>query len=87
VRTELWQGGKAGLNKQLKYADRCGALLAVIAGSDEFSKGIVSVKDLAAGKQLAGDSASREEWLSKEKRPQVELSCEVLAEAIRGMLA
>jgi histidyl-tRNA synthetase len=34
------------LGKQLKYADRAGIRFAIIAGSDERSKGVVTVKDM-----------------------------------------
>ncbi len=40
-----------GLGKQLKYADRKGFKLALIAGDQEFSAGIWQVKNLAAGTQ------------------------------------
>jgi histidyl-tRNA synthetase len=39
------------LGKQLKYADRAGIRFALIAGSDERSRGVVTVKDLAAQTQ------------------------------------
>jgi histidyl-tRNA synthetase len=39
------------LGQQLKYADRRGFRLAIIAGSNEFQNGICQVKDLASGGQ------------------------------------
>jgi histidyl-tRNA synthetase len=39
------------LGKQIKYADRAGIRFAVIAGSDERSRGVVTVKDLTAQTQ------------------------------------
>ncbi|RMG33480.1 MAG: histidine--tRNA ligase [Planctomycetota bacterium] len=39
------------LGKQLKYADRKGFLVAVIAGEDEFARGVWQVKDLVRGTQ------------------------------------
>lgn len=41
----------AKLDKQLKYADKCGIPLAILMGSDEKAKGVVVVKDLAAKRQ------------------------------------
>jgi histidyl-tRNA synthetase len=47
------------LGQQLKYADRRGFRLALIAGQNEFEKGVCQVKDLARGEKkdvpLAGD--------------------------------
>ena len=37
------------LGQQLKYADRRGFRLALIAGEDEFAAGNVQIKDLATG--------------------------------------
>ena len=39
------------LQKQLKYADRMGAPLVLIAGPDEWARNVVTVKDLPARKQ------------------------------------
>jgi histidyl-tRNA synthetase len=44
------EGGKLG--KQLKYADRAGIRLAVVAGQDELSRGVLAVKDLRQGDQI-----------------------------------
>jgi histidyl-tRNA synthetase len=44
------EGGKLG--KQLKYADRAGIRLAVVAGGDELSRGVLAVKDLRRGDQI-----------------------------------
>jgi histidyl-tRNA synthetase len=43
--------GRGKLGKQLKYADRRGARVAVIRGADERAAGTVAVKDLASGDQ------------------------------------
>jgi len=40
------------LGKQLKYADRKGFRLVLIAGADEFANGTWQIKDLASGEQL-----------------------------------
>lgn len=62
IAAELYVGRK-NLGNQLKYADRRGAAVAVIAGSDEFEAGTVVVKDLQHGKEVSQDIADREEWL------------------------
>jgi histidyl-tRNA synthetase len=84
IRAELWQGGRAGLNKQLKYADKLDIPLALIAGSNEFAAGEVSVKDLLEGRRRAASAETREEW--KEQRPQVSVRREDLVGIIKDML-
>lgn len=54
--------GTQNLQKQLKYADRRGAPVAIIAGGDEFARGEVQVKDLVAGAARAAEITDREEW-------------------------
>ncbi len=46
-------GGSRKLGKQLKYADRRAARVAVIRGADERAAGTVAVKDLASGEQTS----------------------------------
>jgi histidyl-tRNA synthetase len=50
LNTEVFPDAR-GVGKQLKYADKKGFRLAVIAGSDEFAAGVWQVKDLRAGSQ------------------------------------
>jgi histidyl-tRNA synthetase len=66
LNAELYLGETKNLNKQLKYADRVGIPLAVIAGSDEFEKNTITVKDLRAGSDVAKGFSDREEWLKAE---------------------
>lgn len=54
--------GTGGIGKQLKYADKMGIPLAIIAGEDEFSRGEYQIKDLRLGKKLAEEIEDREEW-------------------------
>lgn len=52
VRAEVFVGGGSRkLGKQLRYADRRSARVAVIRGADERAAGTVAVKDLATGDQ------------------------------------
>ncbi len=46
-----WYPEAEKLSKQLKYADRSGARVAIILGPDELESGNVSVRDLASGEQ------------------------------------
>jgi histidyl-tRNA synthetase len=66
LRTEAYIG-EAGMKAQFKYADRRGAAVAVIEGSDERAKGEVTIKDLIMGAELAKSVESRAAWV--EGRP------------------
>jgi histidyl-tRNA synthetase len=78
--------GESGLKAQMKYADRRNAPLAVIQGSDEKARGVVQIKDLALGKELAAAVADNREW--REERPgQQEVREDRLVETVRRMIA
>ncbi len=63
INTELYFGKAGQIGKQLQYADRVGIPLAVIAGSDEFDKGEVSVKNLHEGREMSEQAEDRQSWL------------------------
>jgi histidyl-tRNA synthetase len=78
--------GAAGMKAQMKYADRRNAPAAVIQGGDEKARGVVQVKDLAAGKEAAEGLADHAAW--REERPgQVEVAEADLVAAVRRILA
>ncbi len=54
--------GEGGMGKQVKYADKVGIPYALIAGGDEFARGVVQIKDMAAGAAASAKVASRDEW-------------------------
>lgn len=84
VAAELYLG-TSGFRAQMKYADKRQAPIAVIAGSDEFERGEVQLKDLALGQQMSKEIQDREEWTSS--RPaQVTVASSSLVEAVRKML-
>jgi histidyl-tRNA synthetase len=62
INAELWLGSLGSFGKQMKYADKLGIPLAVIAGEDELAAGTVTLKDLELGRKLAEEAKSREEW-------------------------
>ncbi|MCB2201822.1 histidine--tRNA ligase [bacterium] len=66
IPAEIFVGDTKNLTKQIKYGDKVGIPFAVIAGSDEFEKGEVTVKNMAAGAKVASDVSDREEWLKAE---------------------
>ncbi len=62
IAAELFMG-KKNLGNQLKYADRRGSAVAVIAGSDEFDADTVVIKNLRYGKEVSQGIEDRDEWL------------------------
>lgn len=60
--------GNGNMGKQLKYADRRGAAFAVICAEDERAQGLVTIKDLKLGAELAEAITDRDEW--KEQKQQ-----------------
>ncbi|WP_306154579.1 histidine--tRNA ligase [Roseovarius sp. MMSF_3281] len=61
IRAEVYLGNPKNFGNQMKYADKRGSPVAVIAGSDEFDNGMVQIKDLILGAQIA-ENATLEEW-------------------------
>ncbi|MGJ8602851.1 MAG: histidine--tRNA ligase [Marivita sp.] len=61
IRAEVYLGNPKNFGNQLKYADKRNAPVAVIEGGDENAKGVVQIKDLILGAEIA-QSASLEEW-------------------------
>ncbi|MGU3536408.1 histidine--tRNA ligase [Methylobacterium sp. A54F] len=85
IRAELYLGG-AGMKAQMKYADRRGAPVAVIQGSNEREAGEVQIKDLIAGAEAAKAIASNAEW--KAARPaQVSVPEAEMVDRVRAVLA
>ena len=77
--------GSKNLAKQLKYCDRKNANIVVIAGDSEIKNGVISVKDLAAGKELSKKITEREEW-KESKAGQFEVKRKELISAIKKIL-
>jgi histidyl-tRNA synthetase len=86
IRAELYLGqGKFG--PQMKYADKRGSPCVVIQGSDEKTKGVVQIKDLIVGAELAKLEKGREEYLRKQAEAQREVPQDQLVDAVRAVLA
>ncbi|HMN87611.1 MAG TPA: ATP phosphoribosyltransferase regulatory subunit, partial [Bauldia sp.] len=84
IAAELYLG-ESGMKAQLRYADRRNAPLAIIQGGDEKARGVVQVKDLAAGKAAAAELAGHDAW--KAERPgQFEVAESDLVAAVRRAL-
>lgn len=89
MRADLYLGS-SGFNAQMKYADRRGALCAVIQGSSEREAGTVVIKDLILGAELA--AAGREVKDSaehKERQAQAQFAVPVagLVEGVKRVIA
>ncbi len=80
IRAEMYIG-TSNMGKQMKYADKRGAPLVVIQGGDEKANGMVQIKDLRLGSELAANIESREEYasqrLAQETVPEAELVAKV----------
>ncbi|MFZ9134007.1 MAG: His/Gly/Thr/Pro-type tRNA ligase C-terminal domain-containing protein, partial [Gemmobacter sp.] len=83
LRAEVYLGNPKNFGNQMKYADRRGAALAIIEGSDEAARGVVQIKDLAAGAAIAA-GASLEDW--KARPAQVEAARTDLVATVRRIL-
>lgn len=85
IPTEVYVGTAKGIGKQLKYADRSGVPLALLYGSDEKERGVVTVKDLDVGRRKSAQVESREDWI--EERPgQREIRRAELVPSIQALL-
>ena len=91
INTELYLGEEKGLGKQLQYANRQEIPLAVIMGSDEFSRGEVTIKNLKLGAELqdkkkTASGKEREEWLKLSRSVQVTVPRPGCVTEVRTML-
>ncbi|MGB5875043.1 MAG: histidine--tRNA ligase [Bacteroidota bacterium] len=91
IRTEMYLGEEKSLGKQLQYANRQQIPIAVIIGSDEFSKGEVTLKNLELGKQLqdrkkAASGKDRDQWLQLSRTVQVAVPRDSYLSKLREML-
>jgi histidyl-tRNA synthetase len=84
VRAETYVGTRK-FGDQLKYADKRGAAIAVIEGSDERAKGEVTLKDLALGAELAKAIENRADWV-KDRPAQTSVKRADLVAEVRAML-
>ena len=84
IKAELYVGS-SGMKAQLKYADRREAPIVVIAGSDEFEKGEITLKDLILGAELSKNIDDNKAW--REDQPaQLSVARADLVAEVRKML-
>jgi histidyl-tRNA synthetase len=84
IRAEVYLGNPKNFGNQMKYADKRAAPLAIIQGAEEQARGVVQIKDLVLGAEIAA-SATLEEW--KDRPAQVECPRADLVARVRAMLA
>jgi len=70
IRAEVYLGNPKNFGNQMKYADRRGAPIAIIEGGDEKARGVVQVKDLVLGAEIA-QNATLEEWKDRPSQSEV----------------
>ena len=61
IRAEVYLGNPKNFGNQLKYADKRASPVAIIEGGEEKERGVVQIKDLVLGAQIA-ETATHEEW-------------------------
>ncbi|MDU9004948.1 histidine--tRNA ligase [Sedimentitalea todarodis] len=84
IRAEVYLGNPKNFGNQLKYADRRNSPVAIIEGGDEKERGVVQIKDLILGAQIA-ENATLEEW--KERPSQFEVARDQMLDKVCEILA
>lgn len=84
ITAELYVGD-GGFRKQVKYADKRAAPVVVIAGSNEFERGEITLKDMRAGKELSEQIKDKLVW-RKEQPAQRLVPRDQLVNAVREIL-
>lgn len=91
INTELYLGEETSLGKQLQYANRQQIPIAIIIGSDEFSRNEITIKNLKLGAQLQDKKKStgkeREEYLKLSRTAQQTVPRDECITHIQQMLA
>jgi histidyl-tRNA synthetase len=85
IPTELYLGPERSISKQVKHGDRSDVPFVLLYGSNEKARGVITVKDMEAGRARSAALKSREEW--REQRPgQFEISREHLVSQMKEVL-
>jgi histidyl-tRNA synthetase len=89
IRTETFFASKKKMQmgNQLSHADHYGIPVAVIIGEDEIASGVVSVKDLLAGKAQREDIEDRDAYREAGKTGQVTVPRADLVSTVRELLS
>lgn len=85
IPAELYLGTERGVGKQVKYADLTGIPIVLLYGSTEKERGIVTLKDMEVGRELAKQVDARREWLAQRPGQRAVPRAELIA-TVRAML-
>ena len=83
IRAEVYLGNPKNFGNQLKYADKRASPAAVIEGTEEKERGVVQIKDLILGAEIA-KNATLEEW--KDRPSQYEVPRDQMVARVRAIL-
>jgi histidyl-tRNA synthetase len=86
IRTEIHVGQPKRLGKQIQRADRLEIPYVVIMGSDEAARGVVTVKEMAEGREKTTEVTAHEEWKSA-RFGQQEVPRSELVTTLQGLLS
>ncbi len=84
IRTEI-DVSAGRLGKQLKRADRLGIPFAILLGSNEAERGVVTVKQMGVARERGGDTKDHEAW-KKARFGQREVPRDEVATVLAGFL-
>ena len=70
IPAEVYMGNPKNFGNQLKYADKRNSPIAIIEGSEEAGKGVIQLKDLLLGSEIA-KGATLEQWKSQPAQTEV----------------
>jgi histidyl-tRNA synthetase len=89
IAAELYLGMEKGVGKQIKYGDATGVPIVLLYGSAEKERGIVTLKDMEVGRELAKKVEARAAWLAERPGqravPRADLVATVREMLSRGM--
>jgi len=85
IPAELYLGAEKGVGKQIKYGDATGVPIVLLYGSTEKERGIVTLKDMEVGRELAKKVDARREWLAQRPGQRAVPRADLIA-AVREML-
>lgn len=85
IPAELYLGGEKGVGRQIKYGDLTGVPIVLLYGSTEKERGIVTLKDMEVGRELAKQVGERREWLAQRPGQRAVPRAELVA-TVREML-
>ncbi|MEP7010594.1 MAG: histidine--tRNA ligase [Acidobacteriota bacterium] len=81
IPAELYLGTEKSIGKQIKYADGTGIPIVLLYGSNEHERGVLTLKDMEAGRERAKKLGDRREWLAarpgQREVPRIDLIPEV----------